>query len=90
METRLYPQSVANNNVPDDVYLIADVSLMDGEIHQTYYINRDGGMFEVSDWKGHKPVSVAMYKLTRITGDTEQMIYHRWNSYFYWKDKESV
>lgn len=85
--SRLYPVSVSNPNVPEDVYLVADLSYTSGEHHDTYYIDRYGNLLMVGDWKGDSPSPVSMHRLTEITGDTEQMITSRYRSYFYWKGK---
>ena len=87
MESRLYPVSISNSNVPENVYLIADLVYTSGENHDTYYINQYGSIFMVGDWKGDSPFPVSMHRLTEITGDTEQMIESRYKSYFYWKGK---
>jgi hypothetical protein len=79
--TRLYPQSVANPYVPKDVFLVADVSLTSGEMHFTYYIDKEGYLFMVCDWIGSKPQQSYMFELTRLTGDTEQMIEFRWKQF---------
>lgn len=86
----LYPEAVANKNVPMDVYLIADISQMSGEIHTTYYINRNGEMFKVKDWVMCKPEKSTLSELCKLTGDSEMMINNRWSSYFYWKDKNEA
>jgi hypothetical protein len=84
MSVRTYPVSVSNSNVPKDVYLVADESLTSGELHYTYYIDREGNMFMVADWKDSKPAPVTMHMLTKLTGDSEQMITARCESWFRW------
>jgi hypothetical protein len=84
MTTRTYPTGVSNQYVPKDVYLVADESLTSGELHYTYFIDRQGNIFMVADWKGSKPAPVSMHKLTELTGDSEQMITARCESWFRW------
>jgi hypothetical protein len=86
MESSLYPQKVSNKNIPDNVFLIANLVYMDNEIQDTYYINREGDLLMVSDWNNDIPIEVSLHKLTEITGDSEMMIMSRWKDYFYFLD----
>ena len=80
--TRLYPQSTSNPNVPEDTFLIAEVTTMSGEIVETYYVTREGYPYKVTDWSGHKPQTVYQSELCKITGDTGNMIVHRYCNHF--------
>jgi len=80
--TRLYPQSTSNPNVPEDTFLIAEVTTMSGEINTTYYATREGDMFSVGDWSVDRPHPVYMNQLWKLTGDTPNMIESQWQSYF--------
>lgn len=82
MSTRTYPGSTANPNVPKNVYLIAEVTTMSGEIVTTYYIDLAGCMWKVSDWVNNKPVPVSVATLCKLTGDCEAMIYFNYRSRF--------
>jgi len=77
-----YPTSTANKNVPASVLLLAETSSMSGEIVTTYYIDRDGNMLKVADWKGDKPSPVFFNQLYKLIGDTPNMIEARWKSHY--------
>lgn len=75
------PERVANRNVPQDVLLLADVCMMSGEVHDTYYITRDGGLWVVGDWAHHKPHPAPLSRVCQLTGHTERQIeamYRAW------------
>ena len=68
------PQRVTNRNVPKDVLLLADVCMTSGELHDTYYITRDGGLWVVGDWVDHKPRPAYPFQVCRLTGYTYNQI----------------
>jgi len=78
---KTYPQQTINLNVPDNVYLIAEVNKMSGEITETYYIDNDGNLLKVGDWSQDKPNPAFLFEICRLTGDTEKMINARWESW---------
>ena len=81
LETRCYPTSVSNNNIPDKVFIVANVITMSGEIQTTYYIDLKGNMKKCGDWIMDKPQSVSFSELYKLTGDTPKMIsskYENW------------
>jgi hypothetical protein len=82
---KCYPQNTANNNVPDNVFLIAETSQMSGEIITTYYIDLRGNIFKVGDWSIDKPQPAYPFEICRLTGDTYKMINFRWNL---WKENK--
>jgi hypothetical protein len=84
---RTYPTTTSNANVPKDVYLLAETSTMSGEIVTTYYATQDLELFAVVDWKGDKPLPVALFEICRVTGDTEQMLLARIKDFFYYKER---
>lgn len=79
---RIYPQTTANKNVPANSFLICETSAMSGEIVTTYYADKDGHLFKVTDWKGNKPVQAYLPELWKLTGDTPNMIFGRLTSHF--------
>lgn len=80
--TRLYPQSTSNPNVPEDTFLIAEVTTMSGEIVTTYYATKEGDTLSVTDWSGQKPQPVYMNQLWKLTGNTPNMLNAQWESHF--------
>ena len=71
---KLYPNNTANRNVPQDVFLIAETEAMSGEIHYTYYADKEGTTFVVADWSGDKPGTMAIEHIAYITGQRAQDI----------------
>lgn len=69
-----FPRAVANQNVPEDVLILADVSSVSGEIHDTYYMDADGGLWVVCDWVGHKPRPAYKSQVLRLTGVPELVL----------------
>jgi len=74
--TRLYPTE------PDlNVFTVARVTVMSGEIVITYYITTSAEIFKITDWTGDKPEPSTLSALCRITGDTENMIRSRYQQW---------
>lgn len=78
---RIYPQHTINGNVPENVMLVFESSTTSGEIITTGYIDADGNMYKVSDWKGDKPQPLTISEVCRTTLDSEQMLEMRWESW---------
>lgn len=74
----LYPQKTDNRNVPEDVFLIAEIE--QGEI-TTYYIDLEGCCWQVDSWMLDKPRPAFPFQLCRLTGDTWKMIQARYDSW---------
>lgn len=65
---KIFPQQTANQNVPNNVFLVAQTSAMSGEITTTYYIDLEGCSWKVTDWVTHKPEPAYAFELCRLTG----------------------
>ena len=76
-----YPTETANRNVSKDVFLVAEVSVMSGEICKTLYIDHAGYCWACTDWAGDRPYPTVMYDLMKATGDAEEMIRFRYQQW---------
>ncbi len=85
---RTYPTSTANQNVPANVYLLAEVT--EGECNTTYYATSDGDLFKVGDWSIDKPHPAYLFEVCRLTGDTERMIEGRVSSWFFYRQRPEL
>jgi len=74
MKTFCNRNEIVNQNVPQDLFIIAHTSTMSGEIQTTYYATREGDMFMVSDWKGNRPEPLTMHMIWQLTGLTPAMV----------------
>lgn len=82
MSERTYPTSTCNRNVPNNAFLLAEVSYTSGEYIETVYIDpRNDCGYKVGDWVSNKPVLQYMNQLCRATGDTEKMIALRYRQH---------
>jgi hypothetical protein len=79
---KTYPISTSNQNVPRDVYLLAEISAMSGEIIVTYYADRNLHLWFVGDWIDDKPASAYLFEICKLTGDSEYMVTTRIESFF--------
>ena len=79
---KTYPTSTSNQNVPKDVYLLAEVATMSDEIQTTFYATKTGKLWKVGDWITDKPQPAYLFEICRLTGDCEQMVNARVESYF--------
>lgn len=86
---RTYPQKTCNRNVPTGSFLIAEAERMSGEIIETFYADPDGNTYKVTDWSGHKPAPAYMNELSKITGDTPNLIEARRAAYYRSRVKEA-
>lgn len=82
---KLYPERTANRNVPADVFIVAEIENMSGEIVTTYYIDREGNIWQCGDWVMDKSHPATMHNLCKLAWDTEQMIERHWKS---WKEDQ--
>lgn len=49
-----------NKNVPENAFLFFETESCSGEIHTSYFADRDGNMFKVIDWVDNKPQPITM------------------------------
>lgn len=78
---RTLPTATANRNVPADVLLLAETEAMSGEIVTTYYADREGFLWKVIDWNGHRPEPVYLPELWRLTGLSPALLTGEWSSW---------
>lgn len=77
-----YPTSTANNNVPQDVFLVAEEPHPYALHHvRTYYITPDGDIKVVASTQGSFAEGRTMRALRALTGDTEKMINARFQTW---------
>jgi len=57
--------NTSNRNVPPDAFLFFTVESCGNEIREDYYADKEGNLFSVTDWKGHKPFPITMSKLAK-------------------------
>lgn len=78
----LYPQQTANPNVPEDVFLVAEVSTYSERVTRVYFIDLEGNCWQVSGWRSSGTRPVPRYQLGSLTGGgTWKMIEARYNSW---------
>jgi hypothetical protein len=82
---RIFPVSTSNKNVPKDAYLLAETYAMSDEIITTYYADKENNLWAVTDWINDKRQPVPLFKICRLTGETENMLLKRVESYFHFK-----
>lgn len=78
---KTFPRDTANRNVPKDSLLICEFETMSGEITWTVYVDKDGNMFQVTDWVNDKPAPVTLSYVCRETLLSEKQIEGAWNSW---------
>jgi len=79
--SKLFPQQTANQNVPDNVFLVYQSNSMSGEITTTYYMDLEGNCWQVTDWKGHHAFVIHRFEMCRLVGLGWRMIegmYYSW------------
>ena len=80
--TKIIPESTANLNVPNNVFIVGENILQSEEIKITFYVDNAGYIWKVGDWITDKPRPSSLHDLYRLTGDTEQIIAFRCRQYF--------
>lgn len=86
----LYPQQTTNPNVPEDVFLVAEVRTYSEGVTTVYFIDLEGNCRRVSGWASSGTRSVFPYELCRLTGDTWKMILARYDSWKRQREEEGT
>jgi len=83
----LYPQQTTNPNVPEDVFLVAEVETYE---RVTYFIDLEGNCWRVSGWASSGTRPVYPFQLCRLTGDTWKTIEARYDSWKRQREEEGI
>lgn len=73
--------ATANPNVPANVLVLYESSAMSGEITTTHYVDANGCMWVVGDWKIDKPAPQTLSEICRASGLWESVILASWKSW---------
>ena len=79
---RCYPNKTTNKNIPESVFLVAEIVVSSLENKTTYYIDKKGDIFKVGDWVTDKPDVAYPFELVRLTEDSLNLITSRWESWY--------
>lgn len=86
----LYPLKTTNPNVPEDVFLVAEVRTLTETMASVYFIDLEGHCWRVSGWRQSGTQPVLPFQLCRLTGDTWRMIQARYNSWKRQREEEET
>lgn len=86
----LYPQQTTNPNVPEDVFLVAEVRTYSEGVTRVYFIDLEGNCRRVSGFVQYGIRPVFPYELCRLTGDTWKMIQARYDSWKRQREEEGT
>jgi hypothetical protein len=76
MNEKIYPTKTENPNIPKNAFLVFESVTV-----ETIYITEDGRMERVRSGKGDFPIPASLSIVCRVTGDVEQIVQEKFNSW---------